>query len=213
MTRTATRLPPQIPTASQSPDVHAAEPGRDRSYSGPRPTQLPTAMTPTADMTAMSDATGTSSYAYDPFGELTSATNGTGQATGYGYNADGDVTCITYPLPSPPPGRPRNCQLHLRPRRPSSPRSPTSTATRSPSPTTPTASRLPGARHRPATPSTPPTTTPIPRRDHLKNSTTRCSPSAIPTPPPGNVLSETDTRPRPSPRPPTPTTPRAGSPP
>ncbi len=48
--------------------------------------------------TSMSDATGTSSYAYDPFGELTSATNGAGQTVSYGYNLDGGVTGITYPL-------------------------------------------------------------------------------------------------------------------
>lgn len=50
--------------------------------------------------TAMTDATGSSSFAWDPFGELSSATNGAGQTTGYGYNADGNVTSITYPLPS-----------------------------------------------------------------------------------------------------------------
>ncbi|HVB45892.1 MAG TPA: RHS repeat-associated core domain-containing protein [Streptosporangiaceae bacterium] len=50
--------------------------------------------------TSMSDATGSSSYAYDPFGEVTSETNGAGQVTGYGYNADGQVSSITYPLPS-----------------------------------------------------------------------------------------------------------------
>jgi RHS repeat-associated protein len=47
----------------------------------------------------MVDATGTSSNVYDPFGELTSSTNGAGQATTYGYDADSDVTGITYPLP------------------------------------------------------------------------------------------------------------------
>ncbi len=48
----------------------------------------------------MTDATGTSSYTDDPFGKLTSTTNGAGQVTGYGYNPDGQVTSITYPLPS-----------------------------------------------------------------------------------------------------------------
>ena len=50
--------------------------------------------------TGMSDATGTSGYVYDPFGELTSATNGAGQAVTYSYDADADVTGIGYPLPS-----------------------------------------------------------------------------------------------------------------
>ena len=48
----------------------------------------------------MTDATGSSSYSYDPFGELTSTTNGAGQVVGYGYNADGKVTSISYPLPA-----------------------------------------------------------------------------------------------------------------
>jgi RHS repeat-associated protein len=51
-------------------------------------------------MTSLTDATGTSNYAYDAFGERASATNGAGQVTGYGYNSDGAVTSITYPLPS-----------------------------------------------------------------------------------------------------------------
>ncbi len=48
----------------------------------------------------MTDATGSSIDVYDPFGELTSATNGANQVTGYGYNADGQVATITYPLPA-----------------------------------------------------------------------------------------------------------------
>ncbi len=48
----------------------------------------------------MSDATGSPSYIYDPFGELTSATNGASKTTGYGYNADGQLSSITYPLPA-----------------------------------------------------------------------------------------------------------------
>jgi RHS repeat-associated protein len=51
-------------------------------------------------VTGMTDGSGSSSYAQDPFGELTSATNGAGQTTGYAYDADGDTTGITYPLPS-----------------------------------------------------------------------------------------------------------------
>jgi RHS repeat-associated protein len=50
--------------------------------------------------TGMTDGTGTSSYFYDPFGELTTAANGAGQPTGYGYDADGNTTSITYPLPA-----------------------------------------------------------------------------------------------------------------
>ena len=51
-------------------------------------------------MTSMTDATGASNFVFNSFGELTSADNGAGQTVGYSYNADGDVTWITYPLPS-----------------------------------------------------------------------------------------------------------------
>jgi RHS repeat-associated protein len=50
--------------------------------------------------TGMTDATGASSYTYDQFGELTSATDGADQTTGYGYSADGQLSSVTYPLPS-----------------------------------------------------------------------------------------------------------------
>ena len=51
-------------------------------------------------VTYMSDATGASNFVFDPFGELTSASNGAGQTVGYSYDADGDNTGITYPLPA-----------------------------------------------------------------------------------------------------------------
>ena len=50
--------------------------------------------------TAMVDATGSSTYSYNPFGEVISATNGASQTVGYGYDADGNITGITYPLPA-----------------------------------------------------------------------------------------------------------------
>ncbi len=50
--------------------------------------------------TGMTDATGTSGYNYDPFGELTSATNGAQQTTGYAFDPDGQVSSVTYPLPA-----------------------------------------------------------------------------------------------------------------
>ena len=50
--------------------------------------------------TAMTDASGTSSYAFDPFGELTSSENGAAKTTTYGYDALGDETSVTYPLGS-----------------------------------------------------------------------------------------------------------------
>jgi RHS repeat-associated protein len=70
------------------------------SYSGGSAHSVSYAYDADGNRTAMGDATGSSSYTSDPFGELTSTTNGAGQVTGYGYNADGQPTGITYPLPS-----------------------------------------------------------------------------------------------------------------
>jgi RHS repeat-associated protein len=69
------------------------------SYSGSSAHQVTFTYDANGNMTATTDAAGTSSYSSDPFGELTSATNGASQVTGYGYDADGDVSSITYPLP------------------------------------------------------------------------------------------------------------------
>jgi RHS repeat-associated protein len=52
------------------------------------------------NMTGMVDASGTTTNVYDPFDELTSATNGAGALTSYSYDVDGDNTGITYPLGS-----------------------------------------------------------------------------------------------------------------
>ena len=50
--------------------------------------------------TGMTDATGTSGYTWDPYGELTAQTNGAGQSTAYTYDGSGDVASIAYPLPA-----------------------------------------------------------------------------------------------------------------
>jgi RHS repeat-associated protein len=50
------------------------------------------------NQTAMIDGSGSSSFTFDPFNELTSTTNGANKTTSYGYDLDGDVTGITYPL-------------------------------------------------------------------------------------------------------------------
>jgi RHS repeat-associated protein len=52
------------------------------------------------NVASMSDGTGSSAYVYDPFGELTSATNGAGNTVAYSYNPDGENTGVTYPLPA-----------------------------------------------------------------------------------------------------------------
>ncbi len=70
------------------------------SYSGSSAHSVSYGYDANGTRTAMSDGTGSSSYVIDPFGELTSATNGAGQTTGYSYNADGQVASIVYPLPS-----------------------------------------------------------------------------------------------------------------
>jgi YD repeat-containing protein len=69
------------------------------SYSGSSAHSVSYSYDADNNKTAMSDASGSSSFIYDPFGELTSAENGASQTVGYGYNADGEVTGITYPLP------------------------------------------------------------------------------------------------------------------
>jgi len=70
------------------------------SYSGSAAHSVSYTYDADGNTTAMTDATGSSSYYYDPFSELTSAINGAGQTVGYGYDADGDTTGITYPLPA-----------------------------------------------------------------------------------------------------------------
>jgi RHS repeat-associated protein len=70
------------------------------SYSGSSAHSVSYSYDAEGSKTGMTDATGSSSYIYDPFGELTSATNGANQTTGYGYTPDGQVSSITYPLPS-----------------------------------------------------------------------------------------------------------------
>ena len=70
------------------------------SYSGGSAHSVSYGYDANENKTSMTDVTGSSSFVYDPFGELTSATNGAGKVTGYGYNADGQVSSVTYPLPS-----------------------------------------------------------------------------------------------------------------
>jgi trimeric autotransporter adhesin len=68
------------------------------SYSGSSAHSVTYGHDASGNRTSMTDATGSSSSQYDSFGQLTSATNGAGQTVGYGYNADGTVDAITYPL-------------------------------------------------------------------------------------------------------------------
>ena len=70
------------------------------SYSGSAAHSVSYGYDANGNDTSMTDATGSSTNTYDSFNELTSATNGAGQVTGYDYNADGAVSSITYPLPT-----------------------------------------------------------------------------------------------------------------
>lgn len=70
------------------------------TYSGSSAHSVTSSYDASGAVTGRTDASGTSSYAYDPFGELTSATNGAGQTIGYGYDADKNTTSVTYPLPA-----------------------------------------------------------------------------------------------------------------
>jgi RHS repeat-associated protein len=52
---------------------------------------------PTGDRVAMTDGTGTSTWSYDAFGELTQSVNGAGAVVSYLYDKDGHNTGIVYP--------------------------------------------------------------------------------------------------------------------
>jgi RHS repeat-associated protein len=67
------------------------------SYSDGVTQGVASAYDPDGNVTVMSDASGTSSYAYDPADRLSSYENGAGATVRYGYDADGDVTTLAYP--------------------------------------------------------------------------------------------------------------------
>ncbi|MFF1830468.1 RHS repeat-associated core domain-containing protein [Paenarthrobacter sp. NPDC058040] len=50
----------------------------------------------------LKDGTGTSTWSYDAFGEITGHTNGAGAIIGYGYDAAGNLTSLRYPGRSVP---------------------------------------------------------------------------------------------------------------
>jgi len=53
--------------------------------------------TPDGQVATMSDASGTSSYVYDPAGRLISYEDGADATVSYGYDPDGDLTILGYP--------------------------------------------------------------------------------------------------------------------
>jgi RHS repeat-associated protein len=70
------------------------------SYSGSAAHAVTYTYDADGSMTGTTDATGTSAYQYNPFGEITSSTNADNESVTYSYNADGDATGVTYPLPA-----------------------------------------------------------------------------------------------------------------
>lgn len=72
----------------QLKNVHYSESGStDTSYT----------YTVSGQRKTMTDASGATSYVYDAAGRVISVTDGAGKTVGYGYDADGNVTTLTYP--------------------------------------------------------------------------------------------------------------------
>ena len=83
-----TTLTPTYDDASQLVRLHYSTPGAsDTTY----------AYDALGRPVTMTDASGTSSFAYDAIGQLTSESNGAGASTGYGYDNVGQMTSISYP--------------------------------------------------------------------------------------------------------------------
>ena len=68
------------------------------SYSGTAAPSVTDTYDADGNRTQMTDGTGTSTYTYDPFGELTAAEDGASKTVDYSYDALSNVTGITYPL-------------------------------------------------------------------------------------------------------------------
>ena len=68
------------------------------SYSGSSAHSVSYGYDANGNRTSMSDASGSSSYGYDPFNELTSSQNGASKTLTYTYNDDGQTSSLTYPL-------------------------------------------------------------------------------------------------------------------
>jgi YD repeat-containing protein len=68
------------------------------SYSGSSAPSVGYGYDANGNRVSMSDGSGNSSYSYDPFNDLSSFENGAGDTVAYGYNADGQVSGLTYPL-------------------------------------------------------------------------------------------------------------------
>ena len=67
------------------------------SYSDQTPTSVSYTYNADGTKASMTDGTGTSTWSYDEQGRVTSAENGTGNTTTYGYDAASNQDCVTYP--------------------------------------------------------------------------------------------------------------------
>jgi RHS repeat-associated protein len=67
------------------------------SFSSGNPSAVSFAYDSDGQRTSMTDATGTTGYAHDSLGRVTSQTSGAGQKTTYGYDSADEVTSIAYP--------------------------------------------------------------------------------------------------------------------
>jgi len=70
------------------------------SYSGSSAPSVGYTYDANGNRVQMTDGTGTSSYTYDAFDEMTSSQNGAGRTVDYAYDSLGNVTGTTYPLGS-----------------------------------------------------------------------------------------------------------------
>jgi YD repeat-containing protein len=96
-TLTSTQTPNGVTTTSSStPDGQVS----GISYSGPgAPSSVSYGYDVEDKLTSVTDSTGTSTRTDDPFDGLTSEASG-GSTVSYSYDADGDTTGVTYPLPA-----------------------------------------------------------------------------------------------------------------
>lgn len=75
------------------------------SYSDGTTPTVTFAYDPNGHPVTMTDATGTSTWTYDAFGQLTTNKNGASATVGYGYDQVGNLTAITYPGQTTPVAR------------------------------------------------------------------------------------------------------------
>jgi YD repeat-containing protein len=78
-------------------DYDAGNELRSIGYSDGTTPNVAITYTATGQRAGMSDGTGASTYSYDLLDRVITSTNGAGQRLGYGYDAAGRLTTLTYP--------------------------------------------------------------------------------------------------------------------